>query len=59
MENCNHSWDRIFEESLIGGSYPIGWKCSKCSKFVDVSAVGIAGLEGANSGRKVLVGSHG
>ena len=56
---CSHSWDHMFEAGIIGGQFPVGWKCSKCGKFVDVSDVGVAGLEGVDSGRKILVGPHG
>jgi hypothetical protein len=56
---CDHSWDKIHEESIIGGHYPVAWECSKCKKWVEIGAVPVTGLGGHESGVNILVGPHG
>ena len=59
METCQHEWDKVHEECLIGGTFPIGWQCRKCNKYVPVAEISPAGLPGVGTGRNVLVAPHG
>jgi hypothetical protein len=57
---CQHIYDRIHEETLvIGGSYPIGYECRLCHKWVDVNQVPPTGLDGVFSGDNILYAPHG
>lgn len=43
---CNHRWRRVFEESLIGGAFSVGWECTTCGDYVANSDITPAGLGG-------------
>ena len=55
---CNHLWDKIYEEGLIGGHFVIGWQCSRCDKWVDSNSLTPEGLPGQISNIHILVGPH-
>lgn len=60
MADCKHRWRRLYEESLIGGCYPIGWECVLCGKYFDNAAVTPTGLPGLTLKKAArLVGPHG
>ena len=59
MDACEHEWIKVHEQLIIGGSFPIGWQCSGCNKFVSISAITPAGLAGHTTGKHKLVGIHG
>ena len=59
MNGCNHEWRRVHEQSIIGGSFPIGWKCRKCGEYMDASALTPAGLPGTVVNEHELVGING
>jgi hypothetical protein len=60
MNTCEHEWDRVHEECIIGGTFPIGWKCRKCNKYVDTNEITPSGLPGlGTTGRHVLIAPHG
>lgn len=57
---CDHKWRKVYEEFLLGGSFPVGWECTECMKFVSIGELTPEGLEGKvlkNSAR--LVAPHG
>jgi hypothetical protein len=56
---CEHSWDKIHEEGLFGGSFPVGYRCSRCNKYVGIHEVPITGMPGSASGIDILQGPHG
>ncbi len=57
---CNHKWRRVYEEFLLGGSFPVGWECILCDKYVDNNQITPAGLGGIVLENSVkLVGPHG
>jgi len=56
---CKHKWQQIFEESLLGGSFPTGWQCKDCGTYISQDRIGPNGLDGVDSGEKVLHGPHG
>jgi hypothetical protein len=60
MKAHEHKWRRLHEEFLLGGSFPIGWECSICKKFVGNSEITPAGLDGIVSEHGArIVGPHG
>ena len=55
-----HRWRQLHEEFLLGGSFPVGWECVGCSKFVSNNSLTPAGLSGTVlEGAMRLVGPHG
>jgi hypothetical protein len=56
---CEHVWQHIYEEFLLGGSFPIGFRCKICKTFVSQNEIGPRGLGGTDSGERVLHGPHG
>jgi hypothetical protein len=57
---CSHRWRRVYEEFLLGGSFPTGWECVDCGKSVDNDSITPAGLGGVVLDRAArLVGPHG
>lgn len=54
-----HKWQRIYEESLIGGTFPIGYQCKECGAFVNQSDMTPEGIGGVTTGETVLIGPHG
>lgn len=55
-----HRWRRVHEESLLGGSFPIGWECADCRRFVSNDKLSPEGLGGSViQGEHILVGAHG
>lgn len=56
---CSHVWRRVHEQFLMGGSFPIGWECKNCGKFLALSEVTPAGIPGKVTKEHVLVGPHG
>lgn len=59
MHDCIHLWQKIHEEFVLGGSFPVGYQCKNCGKYVSISDVPISGLGGKDSGEQVLRGPHG
>ena len=59
MTTCSHQWRQIHEESLLGGSFPIGFRCMLCNKFVGQHELTPAGLAGHETGERELIGPHG
>lgn len=56
---CNHRWMKVYEESILGGSFSVGWECEYCHEYVDNSKVTPAGLGGTIGGKNKLRGPHG
>ena len=56
---CEHEWMQVHEQAIIGGTFPVGWKCLLCGKFVGQSDIGPAGLGGHISTKVELYGVHG
>ena len=59
-EECSHRWRQVHEEFLLGGSFPVGWECVDCNKFISINEampVGLGGVVLKNAVR--LVGPHG
>jgi hypothetical protein len=57
---CEHIWRRVYEEFLLGGTFPVGWECKRCGEFIEQGKVTPAGLSGQvlhQEGR--LIGPHG
>lgn len=54
-----HRWAQFFEEFLLGGHYPIGWKCLDCGEWVSQDQMPPNGLLGTILKEKHLVGPHG
>ena len=54
---CKHEWQQHYEQSLLGGASPTGWKCRLCGKWE--TTTGPAGLPGTDTGEKVLTGPCG
>ena len=59
FNSCPHSWMRVHEQALWGGSFPIGYECVGCGKFVDNTELTPAGIGGTLLNRHKLVGPHG
>lgn len=59
MINCQHQWQKIHEEFLLGGSCPIGYQCKICNTFVRNDQIPISGLPGIDTKEQVLYGPHG
>ena len=41
-----HTWRRVSEPFILGGTFPIGWKCNGCNVFVsnyELTPDGLAG----------------
>lgn len=56
---CNHRWRKQHEESILGGSFPIGYRCTLCNKFVRMDQLTPAGLGGIVTTEDELMGPHG
>ncbi len=56
---CDHSWRQVHEEALFGGSFPVGWECTKCNLYRSNYELTPAGLGGTISNTHRLVGPHG
>lgn len=59
MIACEHQWQKIHEEFLLGGTFPIGYKCKLCNKFINITDIPITGISGIDTGEQVLFGPHG
>jgi hypothetical protein len=57
--NCDHLWRRMYEQSIIGGYFSIGWKREACGMYVSNSEVTPAGLGGTVGPRHEIMGIHG
>lgn len=57
--NCDHSWLKVHEQSLIGTSFPVGWQCEKCNVFIPIGEVTPTGLSGVTTKKHKLIGIHG
>lgn len=58
-EEHTHRWRVVHEQSLIGGSYPVGWDCLVCGKYVDNAHLTPEGLGGEVTKAARLLGPHG
>ena len=56
---CNHIWRQVYEEFLLGGSFPVGWECTKCKLYKSNYELTPVGLGGIVNGAHRLVGPHG
>jgi hypothetical protein len=56
---CEHSWIQVNEEFLLGGYFPVGYRCEKCDEFVSQNKLTPAGLGGTITKKHELVGPHG
>lgn len=56
---CAHLWRQVHEELLIGGHFPVGWRCTECGKFVGHEELTPAGLTGVVTKEHELTGPHG
>ena len=56
---CSHKWQRQYEEFLLGGMFPIGWKCVVCGEWKDQSEITPSGLQGEVLKSAKLIGPHG
>jgi hypothetical protein len=56
---CEHKWRRIHEEFLLGGSFPVGYRCVECNQFVSDSQLTPLGMGGVLLDEDELVGPHG
>ena len=54
-----HRWAQFYEAGLIGGSFPVGWKCLDCNEWVNQGNMTPAGLTGTILKEKHLSGPHG
>jgi hypothetical protein len=60
MMSCHHLWRRVYEEFLLGGSFPIGWECKKCGEFLPQHKVTPEGVPGGvEEGEAKLIAPHG
>ncbi len=61
MQNskCRHQWQKVHEEALFGGTFPIGYQCKVCNEFVNINDVPLKGLPGVDTKEHALVGPHG
>ena len=60
QRECSHRWRQVHEEFLLGGSFPVGWECVDCKKFVSGDKITPAGLGGVVLKKSArLVGPHG
>jgi hypothetical protein len=55
---CDHVWRRVNEEFLLGGYFPVGWRCEICNRFVSINKME-PGISGTISNKEELVGIHG
>lgn len=58
MPGCSHRWVRHYEECLLGGCFPSGYKCKDCDEFVPQIAVG-PNMGGVVLDEQILFGPHG
>ena len=56
---CEHVWRDVHEAFLLGGSFSVGFRCTKCNQFVRRAELTPAGLPGVVDGSMELVGPHG
>ena len=56
---CDHVWQEYHEEFLLGGHYPVGYKCKKCGEWIGQNSLQPGSVSGAMSDEMVLVGPHG
>lgn len=57
--SCSHVWMEIHEQSLLGGSFQIGWECEKCGTKPSKLATTPGFSEGTTGTKVKLVGVHG
>ncbi len=57
--SCTHEWEQLHEQSLLGGSFPIGFRCVRCNEHVNQNELTPAGLPGTMLGQHRLIGVHG
>lgn len=54
-----HEWTRVHEQSLLGGSFPVGWECEGCRTYLLDSQVTPERLQGIQTTRHKLIGIGG
>jgi hypothetical protein len=54
-----HRWRKLHEQFLLGGSFPIGYECLDCGKFVGINDIPIHGIGGVDTKEQRVVGPHG
>ena len=57
--SCEHQWCKVHEQALFGGSFPVGWECMKCNKYVSIHDLTPEGLQGTVTKKHKLFGAHG
>lgn len=59
MTEClSHQWIKVHEQSLIGDTFPIGWECIKCHKYVPIQDMS-PNMGGKVLNKHKLIGAHG
>lgn len=56
---CQHEWRQLHEQSILGGSFPVGFECIRCNAHVGQHELTPAGLPGTVTSQVRLVGPHG
>lgn len=56
---CNHKWEQLHEQFILGGHFPVGFRCVLCAKHVNQNQLTPAGLSGEMLGQHRLIGVHG
>ena len=56
---CTHKWRQVHEAFLLGGSFPVGWECVICKKFINTNDITPAGIGGTVTKEHRLFGPHG
>ena len=56
---CNHLWQEVHEEFLLGGHFVVGYKCKKCGEWVNQCELRPGSMSGTMSDEVALVGPHG
>lgn len=54
-----HEWRKIHEQVLLGGAFPVGYKCRTCGEFVSINSIPVTGLGGIDTNEHELYGPHG
>jgi hypothetical protein len=56
---CEHRWRKVNEQFLLGGSFPIGYRCVDCRLFIPNSELSPLGTGGTLLNEEELIGPHG
>lgn len=56
---CEHRYRQVREESLLGGTFSVGWECIDCGHFVPQHKITPTGLDGIVVKGAILRGPHG